>query len=213
MVTRETPIAQSKSKFGNFKPVAGTTGYTLHVLNESANHSKSMNLLDEAGLMPFERQEILPLLMKDAGLKNTLTGKWFYLAGKGLNENGIYTVDDKGELVKITDEKLSIEMRVRAWKGSNPLSLGVYSDDVAAGCGRRFDLNANGVPDFVAPVVVGKPKLSFSLSGSAGKLLKEIRLDAGSLEKIGTQEELREKVLKLAENATNLEKMLRPAQL
>jgi len=164
MATRETTLpAQSTVsaatlKFGDFKPVVGTTGSTLYVLKTEANHSKSMGLLEESGLRPLKYQEVLPLLMKDEALKNSLKGKWFYLAGEGLNEDGIYTVNDKGELAKIEGEELSLEKKVRAWSGKNPLSLCVYSGNDAAYHSRRFCLVAAYDPHGDAPVVVGVPK-------------------------------------------------------
>ncbi len=164
MVTTEQHAEQSeivvlKSKFGDFKPILGATSI-LHVLETSANHSKSMELLEKAGLRPLKYQEILPLLMKDETLKNSLKGKWFYLAGKGLEEDGIYTINEKGDLAKIENDKLSIENKVRAWKGPYPLSLDVYSDNGAAGYSRRFylGLGAPNGPLNAAPVVVGVPK-------------------------------------------------------
>ena len=69
-----------------------------------------MDLLDKAGLRPFERQEILLLLMTDEVLKTKLKGMWFYIAGKGLKENGIYTINDNGDLVTIEGE-ISIEKK------------------------------------------------------------------------------------------------------
>lgn len=177
MATKETKLAIQQTvstielKFGDFKPIVGTTGSTLHVLETNANHSRSMDLLDKAGLRPLEYQEILPLLMKDETLKNSLKGKWFYLAGRGLNEDGIYTIDDKGELAKIDVKELPIENKVRVWSGKNQLSFLVNSDYNTASYGGRFGLDAYAGPHVVAPIVVGKPKLS--LSEQADALLRK----------------------------------------
>lgn len=157
-LTAQPTATVPASKFGDFKAVQGSTGATLYLLVQKANQSDSMDFLDRAGLVPYTHQEILPLLMKDETLKNLLKGKWFYLAGKGLEEDGIYTIDEKGELAQIGDREISTESKVRAWKGPYPLSLYVSSDLNAALYGRRFGLYVDGGPHDVAPVVVGKPK-------------------------------------------------------
>lgn len=153
-VSRET----SESRYGDFKPVVGTTGATLQVLERDANHPTSMKLLSDSALRPLSYQEILPLLMKDEGLRNALKGKWFWLAGEGTDNDGLFTVDDKGELKEIGKrDKLSLEQKVRVWSGNQPLSFGVYSDDYAADFGGRFVLYAVYGPHLVAPLVVGVP--------------------------------------------------------
>ena len=80
MATREntlsaqTTATASTSKFGEFEPFVGATKSILYILKSEANHSKSMKLLDEAGLRPLKYQEILPLLMRDETFKNALKG-------------------------------------------------------------------------------------------------------------------------------------------
>lgn len=148
----------SETRYGDFKPVAGSTGATIYVLQKKANHPKSMKLLSDAGLRPMTYQELLPLLMKDEQLKNALKGKWFWLAGQGMEKEGIFTINEKGELREITKkEKLSVEQKVRAFLGEQPLSFDVDWDDYAASLGWRFYLYADLGPQGVAPVVVGMP--------------------------------------------------------
>ena len=125
---------------------------------KEANHSESMKLLSEAGLRPLSYQELLPLLMKDEQLRNTLKGKWFWIAGQGMYKRGMFTINKKGELREIArEEKPSAERKVYVWSGDQPLSFVVYSDAVAAYDGRRFNLSAGYEPLLVAPVVVGVP--------------------------------------------------------
>lgn len=169
MATREVPIVVHStarvtvSKFGEFTPVIGVTGSTLHVLETKANHSNSMEFLEKAGLRPLKYQEALQLLMNDETLKNSLKGKWFYIEGKGLDKKlELYTIAEKGELAE-TKADVSIERTVRVWNGPHPLSLGVNSD-FAAVYGGRFGLGADDVSRNVAPVVVGVPKLEPKLS-------------------------------------------------
>lgn len=202
-------VATPTTNFGEFKPIVGATGAKLYVLETRANYSESVKFLDDAGLKFFTHQEILLLLMEDKVLKTELKRKWFYLAGKGLEENGIYTMNDKGDLVKINDE-ISIEKKVCARKGSYPLSLGVSSDGNAAVYGRRFNLGANGVPGDAAPVVVGKPKLS--LSEQADALISKIEGTAANLRESASHDDLVEKASKLGATAVALVNLLRPTQ-
>lgn len=123
----------------------------IKILEQSGNHAQSMKILSKNGLRPLTYQEALanaPELIK------TLKGKWFYLDGKGIKENGIYTVNEKGELAKLTGNE-TLDQKVRVYSGSQPLSLGVGSGDSARIYGVRFFLDGNFSPDFVAPVVVG----------------------------------------------------------
>ncbi len=141
-----------------FRQVMGATGKTLHILEKRANHPESMKLLSEAGLRPMTYQELLLLLMEDEQLKNALKGKHFWLAGQGIEKEGVFTINEKGELREIArEERLSAERKVNVCKGNRPLSFGVYSDYVAPGIGWRFFLYADYEPQIAAPVVVGVP--------------------------------------------------------
>ena len=156
---RPEPQAAQQADKNGFKPVKGATGKILYILKKEATHPDSMKLLSEAGLRPMTYQELLPLLMEDEQLRNTLKGKLFWIAGQGMNKNGIFTIDEKGELVPLPQgffkKKTSVEQKVRVFSGNQPLSFGVDSDYGAADLGRRFNLLADVVPQFVAPVVVG----------------------------------------------------------
>ena len=159
-----------------FKQITGNTGVALFVSDKGANHANSMKTLEDANLRPLARQEALPLLMRDEALKNALKGKWFYVAGVGMEKGGLFTINYMGELVDGAD-KVSLEERVNVWKGTNPLSLVVHSDFNASLCGRRFVLRACAEPDGVAPVVVGVAK-DFKLElkpETAPKIAPELR--------------------------------------
>jgi hypothetical protein len=88
------------------------------------------------------------------------------------------------------------------------LSLDVFSDNLAAECDGHFGLGANGWPSVVAPVVVGKPKLSLSEQESA--LIKRIQDVAEDLERNSARGVLLERVKELAATASDLTKLLRP---
>ena len=207
--TEQAQVNTQATRFGEFKPVTGSTGVMLHVLEKRSDHSTSMKLLDESGLMPFAREEMLSILVKDEKLKEFLKGKWFYLAGSGAKENGLYTLNEDGNLT--SGKCQSIENTVRVWPGDKPLSLNVYFDYNAASHSWRFGLDAAFDPHDDAPVVVGKPKLS--LSEQANVLLKKIESEAGNLKRSATQEDLAKRSNELATNAANLAKMLRPTEL
>jgi hypothetical protein len=209
ILTAQSAVAAPATKFGDFKPIVGTTGSILYVLENGANQPASMKHLEDAGLMPFEEKEILSILIKDKQLKNFLKGKWFYLAGSGTDKGGLYTINEDGSLAK--GKGKSIENTVRVWSGDKPLSLDVYSDGGTAYCGGRFLLNADDDPALVAPVVVGKPKLN--LNEPAEVLLKEIEVATGNLRRSATHEDLMEKANGLTAKVAELTKLLRPTQI
>ncbi len=156
------PRVPPRTDHGDFKPVVGTTGATLYILERGADHPTSMKLLSDSALRPLTYQELLPLLVKDKALKKVLMGERFWIAGQGMNKNGIFTIDEKGELVPLPQgffkKKTSVEQKVGVSQGNQPLSFAVVSVDyVAAYYGRRFYLGADFGPRYVAPVVVGVP--------------------------------------------------------
>lgn len=134
-----------------FREVAGNSKQALHIADHQADHAGSMKALVDNGLRPLTYQEALS---RSSELITELKGKWFYLDGQEINENGIYTFTGNGQLVNVAGNE-SIDKKVRVYSGNNPLSLSVYSGDDARGSGRRFYLDAAYSPDFVAPVVVG----------------------------------------------------------
>ncbi|MHB1830222.1 MAG: hypothetical protein ACYCO0_02415 [Candidatus Micrarchaeaceae archaeon] len=124
---------------------------SLFISTQVGDKDASFKLLAKNGLRALTYQEALSL---PAQQLNQLKGKWFYLDGKGINENGIYTFNDKGELSKANGNE-SVDKKVRVWSGNQPLALNVLSDYDARGDGRRFDLNGGSWRNIVAPVVVG----------------------------------------------------------
>lgn len=147
----------------------------IRIIEKAADYSASKKLLEHEGLVFLTYREALSALTKDGKLLDSLKGRWFYLAGRGMDKDGIVTIDDKGELIEIMDRNLSLEMRVRAWPGKNSLSLFVLSDDDAVYDGGRFGLDAGNVPDLVAPVVVGKPQEGGSRMAELESKLDRIR--------------------------------------
>ena len=154
--TMKETVQSTATKQG-FNQITGNSGAALFVSNKGANHPNSMKVLEDANLRPLTRQEALPLLMRDEALKEALKGKWFYLAGAGMDKSGLFTINYMGELVEGA-EKVALDERVYVYKGANPLCLLVHSDYYAAQGGRRFALYADDVPYDVAPVVVGVAK-------------------------------------------------------
>ncbi len=149
---------QSTALKQGFEQRIGSTGNALFVLSKGGNHANSMAALESAKLRAVEKEEIMLLLMNDEKLMASLKGKWFYIAGKGLNEKlDLYTIDENGKLVERKGD-VSVEKTVRVFNGSNPLSFVVGSVDGASGYGGRFVLNASLGPGVVAPVVVGVAK-------------------------------------------------------
>jgi hypothetical protein len=149
----QTSTQEARERF-QFRDIRGSTGIALDISTIHADYSKSKSMIEEAGLVLLTRQNALLILMNDEVLKESLKGKWFYLAGEGIEKSRIYTIDQKGELID-AKEGLSIERKVRVWSGPHTLSLLVSSDYYAARDHRRFDLFASAEPEDVAPVVVG----------------------------------------------------------
>ncbi len=156
--TQRMAVPVSESRCRDFRLISGTTGATIHVLNQKADYDTTMALLQVAGLRPYTYQEILLLLTNDGGLKNSLKGTWFYLAGSGPDKKGVYTVDEKGELVDIEKKNLSVEEKVCNWPKNKSLpSLEVTSDGICSLLAWRFGIGAISDPHVAAPIVVGTP--------------------------------------------------------
>ena len=131
----------------------------IKIISKEANHKDSMRILKENGLEPLTYQEALA---NGAELVKLAKGErmWFWLVGKGMDKNGVFLFDSKGNLDAENPEKDDMEHKVRVWSGTNLLSLDVHSDSDASVCGGRFGLDASDEPGSVAPVVVGKAKSS-----------------------------------------------------
>jgi hypothetical protein len=117
-----------------------------------ANQKNSMSLLQQNGFRPLTYQEAIVKIDQNPELKEQLKGKWFYLDDKGSQLSGYYTFNDKGEL---TQGKGDIEKTVYIYKGNQPLSFLVHTDDNAGYDEWRFFLYSGYDPSLVAPVVVG----------------------------------------------------------
>ena len=156
--TQRMAVPVSESRCRDFRLISGTTGATIHVLNQKADYDTTMALLQVAGLRPYTYQEILLLLTNDEGLKNSLKNTWFYLAGSGPDKNGVCTVDEKGEPVDIGKKNLSVEKKVSISPENKSLpSLEVTSDGFCACVGWRFSIGVTNDPRAAAPIVVGTP--------------------------------------------------------
>ena len=74
------------------------------------------------------------------------------MEGKGFQLSGYYTFNDKGEL---TQGKGDIDKTVYVYSGNKTLSLGVRTDDDVRYVEWHFDLGADNVPSYTAPIVIG----------------------------------------------------------
>ena len=151
---------------------------SIEVIDQRADHARSMEILAANGLRPLTYQEAFS---RSSELIKTLKGKWFYLDGQGTEKRGIHTFNEKGELVELTGKE-SIDQKVRVYPGNQPLSLLVSTDDDARIIGRRFSLDGYGSPDYVAPVVVGvkvgREAATPQNSASASPIPKQVVRDA-----------------------------------
>ena len=160
----------------------------VFIAQTNANRKKSMSLLRQKGYRALTYQEALVKIDQNPELKKQLKEKEFYLEGKGSAVSGDYTFNDKGEL---TQGEGDIEKTVYVREGFWPLSLDVHTDKLARDFGRRFSLNANNDPSYVAQVVVGvpighevaAPKIEASESSKiAPELKKEFRTAVAKVE-------------------------------
>jgi hypothetical protein len=126
--------------------------FILNAEGLNANKDRSMALLNDNDFQPLTYQKALVLINQNPELKEQLKGKWFYLAGEGSNMLGLYTFNEKGEL--IPGPSSNPEKTVRVWPGTNPLSLLVNSGTLDQGDG-RYDIDACSRPSCFASVVVG----------------------------------------------------------
>ncbi len=121
---------------------------TLFVSDQGMNYEQSMRLLADNGLRPLTYQEALsraPELIK------SLKGKWFFLDGKGITENGIHAFDAHGELIKPIGNE-TYDQKVYVWSDNRPLAFSVLTDDRGYS---RFEIIAIYGSDRIAQAVVG----------------------------------------------------------
>ncbi len=160
----------------------------VFISETEANYSDSMKLLKDNLLRPLTYREALVIIDGNSGLKAQLKEKCFWLDGKGLEEEGYYTFDNEGRLIKEDDKKIvfsyshelnlyhtfengklvegdgGVERRVFVYPGNNPLSLDVLAD-LNTLFGGRFSLGADVDPHDPLPVVAGVP-IAFKISTS-----------------------------------------------
>ena len=129
-----------------------------------------MKLLEEAGLRALRYEEVLILLSKEDNVGPLIKSlvSWFWLAGQGLDKDGVFKTNHRGSLVRIWG-LLAGTVIVRATKGIQPLMLGFSTGKL------RFQnavhIAGDVLPDNKAPGVVGVPK-------ETGNLTKEMPKDA-----------------------------------
>ena len=118
-----------------------------------ANRSQSMKRLADNGLRLPTYQEALS---HSSELIKEFEGKWFWLCDnhQGIKEDGLFTFNAMGELVKSTGSE-TLDQRVRVWKGNWPLRLRVSSGTSPNDLGWRFSIYGDYVPQSVADLVVG----------------------------------------------------------
>ncbi len=120
----------------------------LTILAQERDHAQSMEVLAKNGLRPLTQREALS---RAPELIEKLMGKWFYLDGKGVSANGIYTFNAHGELARPTGKE-KYDQKIRLWSGDMSLSLFVYPGGYYDW---RFGLLGDLRKDNIAPVVVG----------------------------------------------------------
>lgn len=170
-----TYVTQIQS-FGKFSKIPTSTGANVYVLREESDYNRSMKLLDEAGLEPFWEREIIGISRNDDKVREFLKGKRFFIRETADDRDGIYKLSERHPEVHegsiIRGKSKSLEENVSIWSkrrkkangkaqeetGKPQLLFTVHSDHYALVFGRRYNLNANSMPEDMAHLVVGKPK-------------------------------------------------------
>lgn len=171
------------ARFSNrehFRVVESEGKEPLHILElpkcKTADRKETMRLLDKNGLRPLTMKEALSHASELIELK----GKWFYLAGNGLEidkwyhlgQKEVYAFNDKGELLELVGgtyhhsqpypriEETDDDRKVIGWSGDGPLAFSIYSDDFSRkrfgndyDIQARFGIDAIGLPSYAAPVI------------------------------------------------------------
>ena len=120
----------------------------IKILEHHGNHAQSMRMLADNGLRPLTYKEAL---MNAHELIEKLQGRCFYLDGKGIDEDGLYSFNAKGELAKSMGDE-PYDKTVYIWSGDKPLILDVLPDDLDYG---RFEIIAIYNPEYVVLAMVG----------------------------------------------------------
>ena len=121
---------------GPFREVPTDGKKSLFVSHQIADHSESMKLLADNGLRPITYREAL---VRAPELIEKLRGRWFWLDGKGIREDGTYAYDANGELAKPTGKE-TIKKKIHVFPGDQPLFLSVFANYTAEVISARFGL-------------------------------------------------------------------------
>jgi len=134
-----------------------TSGFReVKIIDITANYEDSMRILGENGLRPMTYKEIFVKLGMDRKLKGQLKDRGlFWIDGKGIDIEGLYTIQPDGSLKKgLSGDR---EKNVLVTSGSLPLTLKVGSNEETVSVWRRFQLDACANPLITASLVVGVP--------------------------------------------------------
>ncbi|MDE1860878.1 MAG: hypothetical protein KGH72_04135 [Candidatus Micrarchaeota archaeon] len=138
---------------------------SLHVSFQKADYKHTMKMLFDHDLEPLTRSMALRFLTSDDAFRDLVEGKWFWLAGEGLEESGYYTLERRGGLVRLdeaTRRKTSPEMVIDVRPGKGPISVGVAGGYTFGYYDSRFTMGADVNPSGEATAVLGfrrKPDL------------------------------------------------------
>ena len=142
----------------------------LYVAYHPATHLESMEILADNGLMPVTYQDALS---RSLGLMKQLGGLWFHLQNVDIQmpvKNGIYTFNNKGELIpyKVGEENRHIvpynlrqgnrDVNIRVCFNAgchHPPSLYVIPDNIVSQYSYRFTLTGFQPLNSKAPAIVG----------------------------------------------------------
>jgi hypothetical protein len=169
--TKTTPVFVSEPISHELQDLTKTVGeYVLYNENAVARlithawgtYDYSMGTLSDEGLRPLTYQDALVLISKNVDLLQKVGGKWFWIAGTGLNASGYHTFDEYGNLSSLGQVREAAQIEepektVRCYPGTGNQILAVVNDaNLRVG---RFHLHANQqMQAHTAPLILGVPK-------------------------------------------------------
>lgn len=142
--------------FSEQKITTNNITVSIHTPSQGVNYTESMDRLGKNHQRPLTYREILSLLVSpniSALLSAGLSGKRFYLSGRGIQQNGDFEIDDNGNFNPSTPNSPK-SRKARVWAGSQPPILFVLADPYDS---RQFNLGATLPPSNLVSVVLGVP--------------------------------------------------------
>lgn len=144
---------------GGFDRVTGITGAEIYLRTAwKEDEQATKDILMEAGLRKYDPYAIISLIQEDKVIRTALMDKLFDVEGRGLKEDGIFTMGEDRRLIE-ADDTTPYEARILCDAGEGQLMIFVASDlDTGGDNVARVELCAATSFAWFAPkTIVGTP--------------------------------------------------------